>query len=61
MDILFYDLTPVVLTMIIASGILFKTNLLVGLPIIAGLIIFVIISILMVRRSMILDQKENER
>lgn len=61
MDILFYDLTPVVLTMIIASGILFKANLLVGLPIIAGLIIFVIISILMVRRSMILDQKENDQ
>jgi ATP-binding cassette subfamily B protein len=61
MDVLFYDLTPITITMITASVILLRLHLFIGIPLIIGLIIFTIVSILLVKKRMKYDEERNER
>lgn len=61
LDIFSHDLTPISLTMVIAAIILFKTNILIGLPLIFGLIIFIAVSIILVKKRMRLDALRNKR
>lgn len=58
-DVFFYDLVPVSLTMTAAAVILFKTSIIIGLPLIFGLIIFILVSIILVKKRMKLDQARN--
>jgi len=61
LDVFFFDLTPISLTMIVAVIILFKTHILIGLPLIIGLIIFISITFLLVKKRMRLDRIRNKR
>jgi len=60
LDVLTYDLTPIVLTMIISSIIFFKTSIIIGIPLVIGLIIFIVISIILVQKRMRLDNIRNQ-
>jgi len=60
-DGLFYDLTPIILTMIIAIIILLKTHLLIGLPLAIGLMLYIVISMLLVKKRMQLDRLRNQQ
>lgn len=63
LDVFFWDLVPIALSMVIAVSIFFKTNLFVGLPLLVGLIAFVVVTLLMVRKQMefgkVYNKKEN--
>jgi len=59
-DVIFYDLVPVSLTMIIAVIVLSQLNFIIGLPLIIGLVVFISITFLMVKKRMKLDARRNK-
>ncbi|MFH1392510.1 MAG: ABC transporter ATP-binding protein [bacterium] len=61
LDMFFYDLTPITLTMIFVILVLVKTNVLIGALLGIGLIIFIILSILLVKKQIKLEARRTKR
>ena len=61
MDVIFYDLTPTVVSMVVSVSVLAGTSLIIGAPLAISLLIFVLVTILLVKKRMTFDYQANSR